>query len=158
MQRPKGSSNSSTSKADSAGEQIAPYFRKVFSTNRKLLVGRSNKEVLKMWLADHPGYAEVPENVRASMGNVKSNMRSKLHTRRRKKVAAEEAAGAAVGKSKTSPLLSVNAADNDLEKLEILIDNCLTIARSLDRKGRLNNVVGALRIARNRVVWKLGED
>jgi hypothetical protein len=151
MPRPK-------SKTDSSGEQIAPYFRQIFSANRKLLTGRSNKEVLKKWLDDHPGYSEVPENVRASMGNVKSNMRSKLHIRRRKKVAAEEAAGTTAGKSKTSPLLSANAADNDLEKLEIMIDNCLTIARSLDRKGKLNNVVGALRIARNRVVWKLGED
>jgi hypothetical protein len=151
MPRPK-------TKFDSTEEPVAPYFRKIFSDNRKLLVGRSNKEVLKKWLADHPGYAEVPESVRASMGNVKSNMRSKLHIRRRKKVAAEEAAGAAVGKSKTSPLLSANAADKDLESLEIMIDNCLTIARSLDRRGKLDNVVGALRSARNRVVLKLGED
>jgi hypothetical protein len=40
----------------------------------------------------------------------------------------------------------------------MLIDECLTLARNIDRKGSLDNVVMALRIARNRVVWKLGED
>jgi hypothetical protein len=161
MPRPKGKSNSSMNSGPKA-EGVAPYFRGIFLQHKKLLKTRSNKVVLQMWLADHPDYKEVPGNVKTGLANVKSNMRSNMHKYRGKKAAAEEAAasaaGTALGSTKTSKLLSLNAADNVMEQLEMLIDECLTLARNLDRKGKLENVIRALRIARNRVVWKLGEE
>jgi hypothetical protein len=157
MPRPKGSSNSSTPKTGSSAEGIAPYFRKIFTTHKRYLNRRSNEAVLQMWLDDHPGHAEVPENVKTGLANVKSNMRSKLHKRRGKKAAEEAAAGTGLARTKTSLFLSADIADNPLEELEMLIDKCLTMARQLDKKGRLDNVILALRTARNRVVWKLGE-
>src|SRR5579862_5445894 len=144
MPRPKGSSNSSSSKSGSSAEGVAPYFRNIFNTHRRYLNRRSNEAVLQMWLDDHPGYAEVPDNVKIGLANVKSNMRSKLHKRRGKKAAEEEAAGTGVAKTKTSLFLSADVADNPLEELEMLIDKCLTMARELDKKGRLENVILAL--------------
>jgi len=152
MPRPKAKSSSSTS---GKSESIAGFFTPIFAANRILLKTRSNKKVLAMWLEAHPGYKEVPENVKSRVANVKSKMRSKLRKRQGKKAVAEVAAGTA--KAQSSPLVSADAIDTGLEKLEMLIDECLTMARGLERKG-LDNVVGALRIARNRVVWKLGEE
>jgi hypothetical protein len=43
-----------------------------------------------------------------------------------------------------------------LESLELVIDDCLTLARKMDREG-LADVIGLLRQARNAVVWKLGQ-
>jgi len=43
-----------------------------------------------------------------------------------------------------------------LDALEEQIDECLTLAKNLDREG-LANVIGLLRRARNEVVWKMGE-
>jgi len=163
MARPKGKSTNPTNAGIKADEPIAPYFRDVFKNHKKLLKTRSNEKVLDMWLADHPQYGGiVPPNVKTGLANVKSVLRSKLHKSRGKKVAAEEAAAKAAGTAgatpKTSKLLSTNAADKDLEKLEMLIDDCLTMARELDHKGKLGNVIGALRTARRRVVWKMGEE
>ena len=43
-----------------------------------------------------------------------------------------------------------------LDALEEQIDECLTLAKNLDREG-LANVISLLRRARNEVVWKMGE-
>jgi hypothetical protein len=43
-----------------------------------------------------------------------------------------------------------------LPALEEQIDECLTLARGLDREG-LADVIAILRRARNEVVWKMGE-
>ena len=43
-----------------------------------------------------------------------------------------------------------------LESLEEQIDECLTLAKNLDREG-LSSVINLLRRARNEVVWKVGE-
>ena len=47
-------------------------------------------------------------------------------------------------------------AARGLERLEEQIDECLTLARTLDREG-LSGVIVMLRRARNEVVWKMGE-
>jgi hypothetical protein len=157
MPRPKGKSTNSTG-INSKGQGVAGFFRPIFAANKKLLKTRSNKQVLAMWLAANPDHQEVPNNVKVGLANLKSTMRSKIRKRRSKKAALEVASDTAVAKSKTALPLSNDAADAGLERLEMLIDESLTLARNIDRKGSLANVVMALRIARNRVVWKLGED
>jgi len=47
-------------------------------------------------------------------------------------------------------------AANGLETLEEKIDECMSLAKNLDPEG-LADVVDALRRARNKVVWKIGE-
>jgi hypothetical protein len=46
-------------------------------------------------------------------------------------------------------------APKGLEALEERIDDCLTVAKHMDREG-LDDVIRLLRNARNAVVWKLG--
>ena len=114
-----------------------------------------------MWLEAHPGMKDVPENVKSGLANLKSVMRKQLRIRRTKRAAAKDAtqraAGGVIVQAQVVPLLSISAADTGLEKLEMLIDDCLTMAKNLDREG-LDSIIHALRIARNRVVWKLGEE
>jgi hypothetical protein len=69
------------------GETVTAYFRKVFAKNPKLLDSRSNDELLKRWLDDHPEQTEVPKNIKANLANLKSVLRSKG----RKKTAAKAA-------------------------------------------------------------------
>jgi hypothetical protein len=147
-----GQTNGTAASADSTSEGVAPYFRPIFEANRKLLKTRSNKELLERWLADHGGYKEVPKNVKSGLANLKSVMRKSLRSRRKKKA---DATATSVAKPAASPFLSKNRADTKLEKLEMLIDDCLTMAKVLDREG-LDHVIKDLRRARNEVVWKLG--
>src|ERR1700730_13981694 len=65
------------SNGEKSGESIAGYFRTIFKENPKLLKGRSNEELLRRWLTDHPEYNEVPPNVKSSLSNIKSVLRSK---------------------------------------------------------------------------------
>jgi hypothetical protein len=40
----------------SGGENVSGFFRQIFKENPKLLNERSNDELLRRWLADHPGH------------------------------------------------------------------------------------------------------
>jgi hypothetical protein len=136
-------------KASQGGETVAGYFRKIFNENPKLLKGRSNEELLKRWLADHPGLTEVPQTVKYNLANVKSVLRKKLRKRGGRPKADQTGAVAAVV---TVP----KVAARGLEALEEQIDDCLSSAKRLDREG-LADVIGLLRRARNVVVWKAGQ-
>jgi hypothetical protein len=132
------------------GESIAGYFRKIFDENPKLLKTRSNEEVLRRWLADHPGHNEVPPRIKNGLMNVKSLLRRKGRRRgRRKMLLAQGQPGGAVPAATRRPV-------RGLEQLEEQIDDCLTAARTLDREG-LDQVIRLLRHARNQIVWKLGQ-
>jgi hypothetical protein len=133
------------------GETVSGYFRRVFGENPKWLKTRSNDEVLARWLKDHPGEKEVPEKVRQNLSNVKSLLR-KAH---RKKPGRPKKDG-----PPSEPASALAAAPRKgvrgLETLEEQIDECLTLAKNLDREG-LSSVINLLRRARNEVVWKMGE-
>jgi hypothetical protein len=130
-------------------ENVSGYFRKIFDENPKLLKGRSNEELLKRWLADHPGQTEVPQKVKNNLANVKSILRKKMRKRGGRPKAGESVA--AVGETARPRL-----APRGLEALEEQIDECLDLARRLDREG-LAGVIGLLRRARNGVVWMAGQ-
>ena len=70
-------------------ESVAGYFRKVFRENPKLLKERSNDELYRRWLADHPGHEEAPAKVKANLQNIKSVLRAK----RGKKMACHSCGG-----------------------------------------------------------------
>ncbi len=149
--KPNGESNGSTVKA----EGVAPYFRAQFEADPQLLKSRSNKVLLERWLVDNPQFKEIPPNVKTGLANIKSVMRKSLRKRRGRK-AQQEAKGTASQRAARS-MLSRNAADRELEHLEMQIDECLTLAKNLDRQG-LESVILTLRKARNAVVWKLGAE
>jgi hypothetical protein len=67
---------------DNQGETTQGYFRRIFHENPKLLKTRSNDEVLKRWLQDHPGEREVSPSVKNGLQNVKSILRSRSRKRR----------------------------------------------------------------------------
>jgi hypothetical protein len=131
------------------GETVSGYFRKIFKENPRLLKERSNDELLRRWLADHPGHREVPQTVKNNLANVKSVLRKKM--RKRGGRPKSEQLVAAVGE-----VARPKVAARGLEALEEQIDECLTFAKHLDREG-LADVIGLLRRARNAVVWKAGQ-
>ena len=137
-------------KSGQGGESISGYFRKIFEAHPKLLKGRSNEELLRRWLADHPGQTEVPQTVKNNLANVKSVLRKKLRKGGRPKV--EQTGAVAVAVEVSKPKI----ATRSLEALEEQIDECLSFAKRLDREG-LEDVIGLLRRARNAVVWKTGQ-
>jgi hypothetical protein len=128
------------------GENISGYIRRVFKENPKWLETRSNDEILARWLKDHPGEKEVPERVKKNLSNVKSLLRNKLRKKAGKSKKESQPA------ESTAPRKSVRG----LETLEEQLDECLTLAKNLDREG-LSSVINLLRRARNEVVWKMGE-
>src|SRR4249920_3039291 len=128
------------------GETVAGYFRRVFAENPMWIDSRSNDQLFVRWLKDHPGQTEVPEKVRQNLSNIKSTQRKQSRERpmREKPHAANHIA--------ESPPKYVRG----LDRLEEQIDECLTLAKNLDREG-LDRVIALLRRARNEVVWKMGE-
>jgi hypothetical protein len=136
------------------GENTAGYFRRIFKENPKLLQGRSNEMILTRWLADHPDQTEVPQTIKNNLSNLKSIVRSK----KRKKVArrAEEAQPDAPTSQPAVPVARKATGTTRLDVLELQIDECLILAKNLDREG-LEIVINHLRRARNEVVWKIGQ-
>ena len=135
--------------AASNGENVSGYFRAIFKENPKLLKERSNDELLKRWLADHPKEKEAPARVKQGLANLKSVLRSKG---RKKAVRAEPSAAAET----VAVAMVQKVRSGSLDTLEERIDDALTMARTLDREG-LETVIAALRRARNEVVWKMGQ-
>jgi hypothetical protein len=128
-------------------------FVEMFKEHPELLGNRNNDEITEIWLKRHPEHSEMPQNVRNTLANVKSQLRKK---ERRSKLGPNGING--LGK------LMVNGNSNaaiDLEGLEVRIDEALTVARSLDPTTfdihGLESVVKLLRRARNEVVWMLGQ-
>lgn len=136
------------------GETPSGYFRRVFGENPKLLRGKSNQEVLQRWLDDHPGEIEVPTRIKNILSNIKSVLRKQLRKRRGRRKEKEQVPELVAPEETSVP--APDTGNPPLESLEEQIDNCLSVAKSLDREG-LADVIVLLRQARNRVVWKLGQ-
>src|SRR5262245_7368906 len=135
-------------------ESIMGYFRPLLQANPKLLKGRTrNDELYKKWLDDHPGYTEVPEQVKNGLSNLKSTMRRQRKIQKRKR--AEKAASNAATVAAPAPVKRAKRTAGPLEQLEEQIDEGMALARNLDRDG-LGEVIDLLRSARNRVVVTRG--
>jgi hypothetical protein len=131
------------------GESISGFFRQVFAENPHLLDERSNEELLNRWLKAHPGEKNM-ERIRQNLANIKSVMRNKRRKKRGRK------AKAAADQASVAVAVAAHPSRARLEALEESIDECLTMAKNLDRHG-LESIIRVLRRARNEVVWKLGQ-
>jgi hypothetical protein len=136
-----------------AGGSVSGYFKATFKENPSLLKSTSNEDIFARWLKDHPGEKEVPDRVKGILFNVKSKLRKKLGTKRGRP-RKEAQPTIAVQPAEVAPIR--RAPLRGLESLEERIDDCLTLARSLDREG-LEAVLDLLRRARNGVVVKQGQ-
>jgi hypothetical protein len=150
MGRPK---KATATQVETNGEPSSGYFRRVFQENPKLLVTRSNEELVSRWLADHPGEKAMPPKVQGHMSNVKSLLRKKGRKKLRKRAPVEHDGALQAVSTQLKP---AKIFPKGLEALEEQIDDCLTSAKKLDREG-LVDVIRLLRNARNGVVWKLGQ-
>jgi hypothetical protein len=126
------------------GESQSGYFRRIFQENPQWLHEKSNDAILARYRADHniPDGEGLPRNVRNNLANLKSNLRKQ---------------GRDQGGSRgtTKPAAS-GAGAKRLETLEEQIDDCLTLAKTIDRD-LLGSVIKHLRSARNNVVWLTGQ-
>jgi hypothetical protein len=143
------------------GDSVASYFRALFEEHPKWLKSRSNTELLDRWLEDHPDEPEVPNRIKNIMANTKSVMRKKSRKKgpgKKKVVARAEPATVieVVTPTVIWPSAPTPGPNPGFEQLEEQIDDCLTLAKTLDRD-ELANVISLLRRARNAVVWKLGQ-
>src|SRR4051794_17204434 len=135
-------------------ESVAGYFRNVFEENPALLKEKSNQELLDRWLKDHPDQTEVPKNIKTSLSNLKSVLRSK--GRRKGKAKKESGAGQEGHGLVAVPSSSRSKRTHHLEMLEVQIDDCLRNARNLEDEA-LAGVIVLLRRARNEIVWMMGQ-
>ena len=138
--------------AEPADETVSGYFRRLFTENPRWLDATSNAEIVQRWLADHPGTSEMPRNIRNTLANLKSVLRSKLRNKPKRTQRTPQQASDTAGQQ--GPRRS--AASSRLEVLEEQIDDCLILARNTDREG-LESIIKLLRRARNEVVRKLGQ-
>lgn len=135
---------------DEGGESVQGYFRRILNENPKLLKERSNEVLYNRWLADHPGYTEVPQRIKQNLSNLKSVLRKRI--KRRKGTQQEDAAG-----SSSAPVaakLAPGRRASNLMQLESMIDEALVQARQIDPVG-LDEIIKLLRTARNRVIVRM---
>src|SRR5262245_51142568 len=138
--------------AQQAGGSVSGYFKAILKENPSLLKSTSNEDIFERWLKDHPGEKAVSDRVKAILFNVKSKLRKQLGAKRGRP--RKEAKPTVEGQpAEVAPVR--RAATRGLDSLEERIDDCLTLARSLDRDG-LEAVIDLLRRARNGVVVQQG--
>jgi hypothetical protein len=123
------------------------YFRTFFEANPKLLQVKSNDELIAQWKTDHPKHTEKDvKKARQNLANLKSNLRREARQKRKAGNAAPSGGMSAYSHAVSKPTL---------ETLEEYIDDCLIMAKGLDRD-LLGDVINHLHVARNEVVLKLG--
>jgi hypothetical protein len=138
-------------KAKFQGESTSGYFRQVFESNLDLLDHGKNDVILGQWQADHPGQT-LTDNIKASLSNTKSILRKKYGKvkRRRRK---HGKTGATDGMPQVRKVRTSVAA---LEKMEALIDECLSVARRQETSD-LDASIKYLLSARRAVAWQMGQ-
>jgi hypothetical protein len=142
---------------------MSGWFRKAYEADRRLLRAKTNDSIWELWKSEHPG-EPITKEWKGAQANIKSVLRKKYKIGPyrgrggRKPQAIEGAAGE--GTVRTVPR---QLRLSSLERLELMIDNCLTMAREQSEQDReeaakehLEEAVKHLRAARNRVVQAQG--
>lgn len=129
------------------------YLNKLFDEHPEWLEQRSNDLILARYREDHGLAADTPieKAVKNNLANLKSVRRKKLRDAGKPRAVAAVKHTAVAVETVASPRRT-----SKLEDLELLIDDCLTMARNLNRDG-MDEIITMLRRARREVVWKMGE-
>lgn len=133
------------------GESVFRYFRRIFEAHPDWLEQKSNDQVLAQYRQDHGLSADDPveKRIRDAMANSKSLTKKRLRE-------SGASTGAKSGRGGYRKTTQTGVSVSRMETLEEQIDDCLTMARSLDKE-TLTTVVRLLRKARNEVVWLMGQ-
>lgn len=153
-----GPAAATTTETKSAGDEpVSPWFSKLFDRRPDLLDSRKNDEIFTIWLQEHPTYKEVPHNIKNILSNVKSQKRREKEGGRKGKGKGKRKARAKVQAAPSNGAAPkvVKTSVRGLEKLEEMIDHCLSLARG-EAPEELEAVIHHLRKARNQVVHKMG--
>jgi hypothetical protein len=132
-------------------ESLSAYFRRQFEAHRDWLEAGTNAAVIAQWQDDHQD-EKYTKQIGQTLANVKSQLRKQygmIRRRKRRRARPEAAAAEAPAKRPRTPVAV-------LERLEGLIDECLSFARAQTIEG-FESVIKHLRHARNSVVWRLGQ-
>jgi hypothetical protein len=131
------------------------YYRQLFGDNPDWLKEGSNEEVVARWEKDHPGQ-RMTDRDRQAMANIKSQLRKKHGMVRRRKRRKGKGAAAAPAEQPALAPRRARSSFTALEKLEGLIDECLTLARQQESAG-MQDIMRSLRVARRGVAWEMGQ-
>ncbi len=127
-------------------ESVSGYFKRIIGENPQWLDGEgTNKLILERFHIDHPS-KPVTGKIKSNLANVKSVLRKVKRKGGGPRVSPH------LYEARATPGF---AGSRSLAGLEEYIDECLTLAKNLDRAG-LAHVIRLLRNARNEVVWKMG--
>jgi hypothetical protein len=128
---------------------FASVIRGYFEENPDWLQGPSNQSLIQRYLKDHPG-EEWTKKHQQGAANEKTKLRKRKGLVRRKR---RKGAGAVTG---DSPVTRVRTSISALEQIELLIDDCLSVAVRQNNPA-LDGVIKHLRVARRGVAWAMGE-
>jgi hypothetical protein len=131
---------------------FASVIRGYFEENPDWLEGPSNQALIERYLADHKGQ-EWSKKHQQGAANEKTKLRKKKGLVRRKR---RKGAAVAAGATGESRVIRVRTSISALEQLELLIDDCLSVAVKQNNP-TLEGVVKHLRVARRSVAWAMGE-
>jgi hypothetical protein len=132
---------------------FASVIRSYYEENPEWLDTASNQDLIERYLKDHPG-EEWSKRHQQGAANEKTKLRKKAGKvrRRRRKRSGGESENAA----NESRVIRVRTPMGVLEQLELLIDDCLSVAAKQNNPA-LENTVKHLRVARRSVAWAMGE-
>jgi hypothetical protein len=133
------------------GGGLSAYFRGVFRERPQWLREKSNDLVLARYREDHGLAADqaLDPSVRSNLATIKSKLRREGNAPARVRAAGRW------GRGRQGPAAAGRATDR-MTQLEEQIDDCLALAKHLDRTG-LEPVIALLHRARNEVVCKTGQ-
>jgi hypothetical protein len=132
---------------------FASVIRGYFEENPDWLQGPSNQSLIERYLKDHPGEQWTKKHQQGA-ANEKTKLRKKAGlVRRKRRKGAMAVAGNAAGESRVA---RVRTSMGALEQLELLIDDCLSLAVRQDNPA-LDSAVKHLRVARRGIAWAMGE-
>jgi hypothetical protein len=134
---------------------FASVIRGYFEENPEWLRGPSNQALIDRYRKDYPG-EEWTKKHQQGAANEKTKLRKKaglVRRNRRKRGRPSAADSAAANESRVA---RVRPSMGALEQLELLIDDCLSLA-ARQNDPSLEGTVKHLRVARRSVAWAMGE-
>ena len=135
------------------GPSFASVIRGYFEENPEWLEGPSNEALIARWKADHKGEDWTKKHQQGA-ANEKTKLRKKAGlVRRKRRRGRPSSANSGAGESR---VMLRRTSTGALEQLELLIDDCLSLAVRQNHPA-LEGVVKHLRVARRQVAWEMGE-